>query len=489
MTIAPPEPSAEGWLGRRRARVVARLEARGTYQRWVLLTALAGMFATTFPVTVLTVSLADIADEFDTAETTIAGVISLPLLLSALALPVLGKLGDLRGHRRVFLIGFALATVTAALTATAWDAPSLIFWRTISQVIGAATQPTSMALIMSVFPARDRVKAMGWWSMVAAGAPAVGLAVGGPLIEALGWPVLFLMQAALSAAALGIALVVLRETPRQPRAPFDVAGSAALALGTGGLMFALTQGNSWGLDHPAVLVSLALAPVGFGLFVWAERRAVAPLLPLWLLARTEFAAPVVASLFTGAAYMGGFFLAPLLLRTDDFGYSLSAISLIMILRPIVYSTSSPVGGHIATRIGERTTAVIGSLVLAGSLALFAAAAAMGAIAVVVAALVLQGLGHGLNRPSISAALANSVDESNLGIAAASERMMFQVGSSFGITVLTVVYGGTGQADDLAAAYLVGAGLGLVTAVACWWIRSTDRSDRHLDVTDETEHAA
>lgn len=488
MTIAPADPAPTGWLERRRAATIARLEGRGTYRRWVLITALAGMFATTFPITVLTVSLGDIAAEFATSETTIAWVISLPLLLSALALPVLGKLGDLRGHRRVFLVGFTLATATAALTATAWNAPLLIFWRTISQVIGAATQPTSMALIMSEFPARERVKAMGWWSMVAAGAPAVGLAVGGPLIDALGWPVLFLMQAALSGGALLLAVLVLRETPRKPHAPFDVAGSLALALGTGGLMFALTQGDTWGLDHPAVLAAAAVAPVGFVLFVRAERRAEAPLLPLPLLARVEFAAPVVASLFTGAAYMGGFFLAPLLLRTDAFGYTVSSIALIMILRPIVYSSSSPVGGHVATRIGERTTAVVGSLVLAGSLALFSVGAVTGAIAVVVVALVLQGLGHGLNRPSISAALANSVPQGDLGVAAAAERMMFQVGSSFGITVLTVVYGGTGVADDFAVAYVVAAGFGVVTAIACWFLRSSDRAAA-VDAVDEPEHAA
>jgi len=481
VTIAPPEPAAaaaggDGPLESRRTRVVARLEARGTYPRWVLVSALAGMFATTFPITVLTVSLGDIAAEFEVAETTIAWVISLPLLLSALSLPVLGKLGDLHGHRKVFLIGFALATVTAALTATAWNAPTLIAWRTLSQVIGAATVPTSMALILSVFAPADRVKAMGWWSMVAAGAPAIGLAVGGPLIDALGWPALFLLQAGLSALALAVGLVVLRETPTRPRVPFDVAGSAALALGTGALMLALTQGAAWGVGDPVVLAALVAAPLGFALFVRAERRAVAPLLPLAMLTRVEFVAPVVASLFTGAAYMGGFFLAPLLLRSE-FGYSVSAVALIMIVRPVVYSASSPVGGAVATRVGERATAVGGSLALTASLALFAVAAWTTAIWLVVGALVLQGLGHGFNRPSISASLANSVSQADLGIAAATERMMFQIGSAFGITVLTVVYGGTGRAADFALAYLVGAGFGALTTGACWFLSSTDRSGR------------
>ena len=84
-----------------------RLESGPNYRRWVLWVALTGMFATTFPVTILAVSLGDIAKDFDTSETVLAWVISAPMLASALALPILGKMGDLYGQRRVFILGFA----------------------------------------------------------------------------------------------------------------------------------------------------------------------------------------------------------------------------------------------------------------------------------------------------------------------------------------------------------------------------------------------
>ena len=151
--------------------VQARLDARGDYQRWVLLTGLTGMFATTFPITLLAVSLSPIADDFDTTETVIAWVISAPLLASAVALPILGKLGDLYGHRRVFLTGFAVSTVITAVTVFAWDPLSLIVLRGLAVVIGAATIPSSMALINSVYKRNERAKAMGWWSLVAADGP------------------------------------------------------------------------------------------------------------------------------------------------------------------------------------------------------------------------------------------------------------------------------------------------------------------------------
>lgn len=127
-------------LRRLRRRVVARLEGHGTYPTWVLVAALTGVFAASFPITILTISLTSIAEELGTRETTLAWVISGPVLLSAVALPLLGKLGDLRGHRRVFLGGFAAASVAAALTACAWDAASLIGLRTLAAVVGAATR-------------------------------------------------------------------------------------------------------------------------------------------------------------------------------------------------------------------------------------------------------------------------------------------------------------------------------------------------------------
>ncbi len=458
----------------RRARLLERLEHEGRYPRWVLVTALVGMFSTTFPITILTVSLGDIARDFNAGETTLAWVISGPLLASALALPVLGKLGDLYGHRRVFLIGFLASTVVAAVTAAAWNPGTLIGFRTLAQVIGSATQPTSMALIMTVYAPRDRVRALGYWSLVAAGAPAVGLIAGGPLVEALGWRLVFIAQAALSAAALAVAAVVLREAPRRAKVRFDVAGAVTLAVGTGGLMVVLSQGADWGWTNPGVLAAAVAAPVGVAAFVVAEQRAESPLLPLEFLRRRNFAAPMVANAFGGAAYMGGFILTPLLLRFV-FGFSLSATALWMVVRPLTYSLTSPLGGYLSTRMGERGTAMLGSGALTVAMGGFAVGASVELTAVVIGALVMQGLGNGMARPPLTASMANAVDEGNLGISAAVGRMVYQIGASFGITSLTAVYGGLNEPTPFARAYVLGLALAAVSLAATTFVRSVDRT--------------
>ncbi|MDZ7676148.1 MAG: MFS transporter [Acidimicrobiales bacterium] len=453
-----------------------RLDASGRYQRWVLLTGLTGMFATTFPITLLAVSISTIAEDFDASETLVAWVISAPMLASAVALPILGKLGDLYGHRRIFLTGFAVATVVTALTTFAWDPYSLIVLRALAVVIGAATIPSSMALINSVHAPSERAKAMGWWSLVAAGAPAIGLVAGGPLIDAVGWRPTFAIQAILSVVPVLAAFLILRETPRRTDVGFDVPGSLTLAVGAGALMLALNQLPERGIDA-LVLVAVGVGAAGIAAFVWVESRVASPLVPLEFFRRRNFTFSVLTSLFAGAAYMGGFVLAPLLLQSV-FAFSVSTTSLVMLARPASFAATSPLGGSIATKVGERPVAMLGSVAIAVALLLIGMSATTELVYLVVFALFLQGLGNGMGRPSTTAVLSNSVDESDLGIAAAAERMSWQVGSAMGITILTSLYGGTEQASDFFTAYAVGAGLGVAALVFATLMRSTPSEEPH-----------
>lgn len=453
-----PSPSARpAW----RERLIARLEARGTHRTWVLWAALAGMFATTFPITILTVSLASIAAEFGTRETTMAWVVAAPMLVSAVALPLLGKLGDLRGHRRVFLLGTAAATLTAAATCFAWSPLSLIGLRTLAATLGGATQPTAMALIFSVTPREERVRAMGWWSMTAAGAPALGLAVGGPLVDWLGWRVVFAMQAGFSLLAFALAFAVLRETPRR-RVGFDLAGCATLALGVAGLMFALASVRDHGVASPRVLGSVGAGVVALAAFWRVEQRAATPLLPLSLFRGRAFTAPIVANALTSASYMGAFVVAPFLLQ-KTFALSITATSGVLLLRTASYAIGSPFGGALGGRVGERAAAWIGCLVMCVAMLVLGVAAYVSSFAGVAIGLVLQGLGYGLGTPSIASAASNAAAEEDIGIASAVSRLMGSMGSSFGVTLLTLLYGGV----DTPRAFTLAFGAGGLLAIGAF----------------------
>lgn len=442
-----------------RQRIYDRLEDAGRFRSAVLFTALAGMFATSFPITILTIALAPIADEFDAPETTLAWVISAPMLLSACFFPLLGKLGDLRGHRKVFLAGFTGATLVAALTAFAWDEYSLIGFRALAAILGGATQPTSMALIFSVYPPEERVRAMGWWSMTTAAAPALGVAIGGPLVDLVGWRIVFLLQAGLSLCALALAFAVLRETtPKRVR--FDFAGSIALALGIGGLMFALGSLRSENVSALLVGSSVAVGILSLLLFVAIEKRVKDPLLPLAFFRARNFSATLVTNAMTSSAYMGAFVIAPLYLQ--NLGYTATLIAFMILMRTGALTLASPVGGRIGEAWGERKASIFGCAIMTLGLAITVFAAANEYLAPFLLGLVLQGVGHGLSQPSITAAISRSVHESDLGVAAASNRLMGQSGAAFGITLLMLAYGGEKTPGAFALAFTVGTALSIVS---------------------------
>ncbi len=231
-----------------------------------------------------------------------------------------------------------------------------------------------------------------------------------------------------------------------------------------------------------VIGCLLLAPVSIAVFVAVERRVESPLLPLAFFGRRDFSASIVVSFFTSASYMGGYFLATLMM-VRLFGYAEGAAAGILVIRPLVFSASSPLGGQLAGKVGNRITAVSGDIVLAMGLSSLALGAALESVAVVVVGFVLQGLGHGLVRPPTSTALANSVDEANLGIAAAAERLLGQLGTAFGITLLTVVYAGTNDPSRFAAAFASGAVLAAAGVVAATFMRPGRQQARARVVGD------
>jgi MFS family permease len=451
--------------------VARRLDRNRSYPAAVLVVGLAGLFATTFPITILTLALPTIAADFDVAEAGLAWVVTLPMLASALALPVLGKLGDLYGHRKVFITGFTIALVTTALTATAANPAQLIAWRTLTQVAGGSTIPSSLALINSVHHGAPRARAMGWWSMVAAGAPVIGLTAGAPVIDAVGWPALFALQAVCMVVPVLASWLVLRETPRRP-ARFDLAGSLTLALGAGALLLAVDQATDWGVVSPLTAGCLALSAIGLYAFVRVEHRTAVPLVPLHFFGSRQIGATLLVALFSAASYMGGFFLASLLVVVQ-FGYTLTSAVPLLVVRPILFAASSPIGGRLTARFGPRIVVAAGSLSLAVGLGGQAAGAAMSSLVVVVAiGFFFQGIGYGLLRPAVTTALADAVQEHDLGVAGASERLIGQVGIALGITVMASVYGGV--VDQFAPAFAVGAAFGVISAVAALAMRPPSR---------------
>src|SRR4051794_444588 len=193
-----------------RARAAHRVHSSDRYKWWVLIAVLGGLLSVNITFTILAVALTRIAGDFHTTVNTMTWVITGPLLAFGITAPTFGKAGDIYGYKRLYLIGIAASCVCSLLSVLAWSASALIVIRTIGSIEGAATGAASIAIICTVFSPDDRVKAMGFWSLVGAGGPVIGVAIGGPLLEAVGWGGLF--------AAPGPPPLIPR-TPGPPRPP------------------------------------------------------------------------------------------------------------------------------------------------------------------------------------------------------------------------------------------------------------------------------
>ena len=458
-----------------RERLRHRVRTSDHYRWWVLGTALTGNFAAGFTITILAVAITPIAEDLGTSKASLSWIITAPMLTLALATPLFGKLGDVYGHRRVYLIGFSAFAVVAGFTATAWSAASIIGFRALGALAGSATGPTSMALIMQAFPEEDRVKAMGWWSLVGAGAPVIGLVVGGPVVDAFGWRWIFIAQAPIAFVAVLVAAFVLHETPRKERQPIDIGGASLLGLATVAALVGLQRGGGESWTDPIALALLALfAPVLLTLFVRVERRVEHPLLPLDFFGRKNFTAALVAAGAVNFAYMGGFMLAPRLVQ-DVFAYTVATTAYAMLVRPLVFSVVAPAAGYLTVRVGERVTAVTGTACVVASMLLFSFGAREGVVGLVFAGLAVSGFGLGVASPSLSSSVANAVDAGSLGIASATYSMVSQIGVVAGIQVLTTIEASRSGASGFATAYMVGGVIGIIAVVGAAFVRSADRT--------------
>ncbi len=434
--------------------------------RWVVLfTVLFGLFTYGTITTVISASLKTVADDLDTSTSTLAWAITGPFLALGVGNPIFGKIGDIHGRRRFFVIGMAVFTVASLGCAVAPDAGWLIALRALAGLGASAATPNGTAIVLDAFSLEERPRALGWFNLFGVGAPAIGLAVGGLMVDALGWRAVFWVYGGISVVATLVAVVVVRDTTPAERVPIDVAGAAALALATIGVALGMTFGASHGFDDPLVLALLAAGPLGLVLFVAIERRTPHPLAPLEYFRNPNFAVPLFGYFAGHITYMGAFVITPILLR-DGFGYREAAVSAVLLVRPLSFSLTSPIGGMFASRVGERLAAVVGGVPLVIGALAFAAGASTQQIALVVVGLVLSGVALGAVTPPYMTALTGSVRETELGLASGLLQMSASLGTVVGIQLAMLLLGETKPhpTDDFLLPFLVGAGAAAVMLV-------------------------
>jgi DHA2 family methylenomycin A resistance protein-like MFS transporter len=422
-------------------------------------------FMAVMSVSSVSVALPTIGRDLDAGVTTLEWIVDAYVIVYASLLIAGGVLSDRQGRKGMFMIGvtlFGLGSLVAGIAPTVgW----LVGGRVIQGLGPAVVTPTSLAIISATFDdPRQRAAAIGVWSSGSGLALALGPAVGGLLVVAIGWRSVFLLNAplALLIIALGERLIP-RIAPTRGAAPFDWTGAFLTTFGVGLLTFGLIEGPRRGWGSAPIVGSFVLATLGLAAFVAWERRHEAPLVDVSLFSRAPFTVANVAGLVVFFAFIGAIVYLSAYFQQVQ-GRSALGAGLAVLPIGLGFFVGAQLSGRIVGRLGPRLPMVLGlglcGVAMIGLLRL-SPGSSIGAVWWDLAAV---GFGGGLCLTPMTATAMAAVRSQRAGMASAVHNSMRQVGQALGVAVLgSLVYAGVagGQGGggrlrgDQAAAFVDG----------------------------------
>jgi EmrB/QacA subfamily drug resistance transporter len=407
--------------------------------RWLALIVLCmGDLMIVLDTTIVNVALPSIREDLGFSEASLAWVVNAYLLTFGGFLLLGGRLGDLFGHRRLFVLGVALFTLASLACGVAGSQEFLVGARAVQGLGAAIVAAVALSLIMMLFtePA-ERAKAMGVIGFVAAGGGSIGVLLGGVLTDTLDWHWVFLVNLPVGVAVAALCLVLLPGGGGQAaNGRLDVAGAVTVTASLMLAVYAIVNGNEAGWTSGRTLGVLAAAAALLAVFIAIEARVAAPLVPLRLFRlRNVATANVVGVLWSGAMF-AWFFLAALYLQLV-LGYAPLEVGLAFLPANLIMGAFSlGLSARLVMRFGIRPPLVAGMLLVAAGLALFARAPVDGSFALdVLPAMIVLGLGVGMAMNPVLLAAMSDVAPEESGLASGVVNTAFMMGGALGLAVL------------------------------------------------------
>lgn len=408
--------------------------------RWVVAAMVLGSALAAIDATVVGIALPAIGREFGADLESLQWVVTAYTLTLAGLLLVAGALGDRYGRRLVFQIGVVWFAAASVLCAVA-TGPGMLIWSRALQGVGAALlTPGSLAILQATFHPDDRGKAIGAWSGLGGVASAIGPFLGGWLVDAVSWRLIFVIN--LPLAALVFAMTW-RHVPESRDAEatgrVDVVGGVLVTGGLIGLTYALIEGPARGLTPVAALGLLLVA------FVWWERRVQSPLLPLGMFRSVAFSVTNVVTFIVYGALGGALFLLPLQLQQVS-GYSALEAGIALLPVTVIMLLLSSRSGALAARIGPRLQMSVGPVVVGLGFALLTRVDESGTyLTEVLPAVSVFGLGLAITVAPLTATVLAAVPARHAGIASAVNNDVARAASLIAVAVFPALAGISGDA--------------------------------------------
>jgi EmrB/QacA subfamily drug resistance transporter len=426
-------------------------------------------------VTIVNVALPSIREDLAFSETSLAWVVNAYLLTYGGFLLLGGRLGDLFGHRRLFLAGITLFTLASLVCGLSTSQGMLIAARSVQGLGGAVASAVALSLMVNLFTEQgERAKAMGVFGFVAAGGGSIGVLLGGVLTDLLDWHWIFLVNFPIGILVVLLSLRLLPATPGAEGARLDVAGAVTITASLILAVYAIVNGNQKGWTSAQTLGLLGAAAALLAVFIAIEARVRSPLMPLRLLRKRNIAVSNVVGVLWAAAMFAWFFLSALYLQLV-LGYSPLEVGLAFLPANLIMGAFSlGLSAKLVMRFGIRAPLGTGLLLAAVGLLLFVRAPVDGNFVVdVLPSMILLGFGAGMAFNPVLLAAMSDVEPNESGLASGIVNTSFMMGGALGLAILasvadsrkaSLLASGHGELEALTGGYHVSFLIGAIFAV-------------------------
>ncbi|OGN98786.1 MAG: hypothetical protein A2Z71_00425 [Chloroflexi bacterium RBG_13_50_21] len=387
-------------------------------QKWGVLIAVGiGTFMTALDTSVVNTVLPVIGKNFNEVISNVEWVVTIYLLVLSGLLLSFGRLGDMRGHKTIYLSGFGIFIAGSLLSGMAPNVALLIAFRGLQALGAAMLSANSPAILTKSFPAQQRGQALGLQATMTYLGLTAGPALGGWLASLFGWRVVFYINLPVGLAAIWLSYHFIPSDTSQKRTEqFDYLGAVTFMLGLGSLLLGLNQGEQWGWTSIPILILLLAAFIFLSVFIYIEMHVKQPMLDLSLFKKLPFSMTAASAVINYIGVYSSIFLMPYYLIQGR-GFSSAQAGLILTAQPVVMAVIAPISGTLSDRIGTRLPAVFGMAVLSSGLFLVSRLTAQSSIGTIMLALAVIGLGTGAFISPNNSALMGSAPKSRQGIAA------------------------------------------------------------------------
>ncbi len=444
-------------------------------------------------------ALGTIGKDLGVATSDASWVLTAYLLSASVLTPILGRLGDMVGKRKVLIVVLSLLLVGAVLAAIAPNLTVLIIGRVLQGAAGAV-MPLSIGIVRDELP-KERVSVtIGLLSAIFGIGAGVGIVAAGPIVEALSWHWLFWLPAGLVLIALLGAIFGMPESPVKTPGKLDLLGTGILSVGLVAVLLAISEGQTWGWGDGKTISLLISGGIALIVFVFVELRVAEPLIDVRLFRnRGVWTAHIVALAF-GFAMFGTFVLVPTILQLPTvlgygFGKTVSEAGIYLLPTVVAMVISGVIAGALIRKVGPKIPMILGAVAVTVAFAI--PALGHGAEWQIVVSGILTGIGIGMALAATSNAIVESVPATQTGEAISANTVLRTIGSSIGTAVIAALISsnitpqGAPSDDAFTIGFWVSAGVGVLALLAALIVPSRVQRRRNAEAAgiDDFDEAA